>query len=95
MKKQWQLRGAEDWESLAEFQADQWIDKELREYEFHNVRHGRRLRRLMEQFSAKIGGSTPWACQDWANTKAAYRFFANNRISEANIDYIQLTVLTR
>src|SRR3984885_5875590 len=25
------------------------------------------------------------ACQDWANTKAAYRFFGNDRISEANI----------
>jgi hypothetical protein len=25
------------------------------------------------------------ACQDWANTKAAYRFFANERVSEADI----------
>jgi hypothetical protein len=24
-------------------------------------------------------------CQDWANTKAAYRFFSNNRVSEAQI----------
>jgi len=27
----------------------------------------------------------PWACQDWANTKAAYRFFANRRVDEATI----------
>ena len=25
------------------------------------------------------------ACQDWANTKAAYRFFSNDRVSEAEI----------
>jgi hypothetical protein len=31
------------------------------------------------------GGATPWACQDSANTKAAYRFFGSDRISEANI----------
>ena len=35
--------------------------------------------------SSKVGATTPWACQDWANTKAAYRFFGNERISEANI----------
>ena len=31
----------------------------------------------------------PWGrafrCQDWANTKAAYRFFSNDRVSEADI----------
>lgn len=32
-----------------------------------------------------MGGSIPFACQDWANTKAAYRFFANERVEEADI----------
>lgn len=32
-----------------------------------------------------MGESLPVACQDWANTKAAWRFFANDRISEAEI----------
>jgi hypothetical protein len=32
-----------------------------------------------------VGSSIPWICQDWANTKAAYRFFSNDRISEAEI----------
>jgi hypothetical protein len=27
-----------------------------------------------------IGGSIPWVCQDWANTKAAYRFFSNGKV---------------
>lgn len=31
------------------------------------------------------GGSIPFACQDWAKTKAAYRFFANDRVEEADI----------
>jgi hypothetical protein len=43
------------------------------------------LRQLLEQLSSKVGASTPWACQDWANTKAAYRFFGNDRISESSI----------
>jgi hypothetical protein len=32
-----------------------------------------------------IGDSIPLVCQDWANTKAAYRFFSNERVSEADI----------
>jgi Transposase DNA-binding len=39
-------------------------------------------------FEAVFGqssGTTPWASQDWANTKAGYRFSDNERISEANI----------
>jgi hypothetical protein len=43
------------------------------------------LRKLLDQLSENIGGSIPWACQDWANTKAAYRFFANDRVSEKEI----------
>ena len=52
---------------------------------FPDVRHGKRLRQLLEQLSSRVGSSTPWACQDWANTKAAYRFFGNDRVSEGNI----------
>jgi hypothetical protein len=64
---------------------DAWIDNEVVGCEFEDVRHGKRLRQLLEQLSSKVGAATPWACQDWANTKAAYRFFGNGRISEANI----------
>src|SRR5918994_568346 len=32
-----------------------------------------------------IGASLPLVCQDWATTKAAYRFFSNDRVSEAQI----------
>ncbi|WP_245509410.1 transposase DNA-binding-containing protein [Bradyrhizobium zhanjiangense] len=32
-----------------------------------------------------MGQSVPLVCQDWANTKAAYHFFSNDRVSEADI----------
>ena len=32
-----------------------------------------------------MGQSIPLVCQDWANTKAAYRFFSNDRVSESDI----------
>jgi hypothetical protein len=66
-------------------QSDHWIDNELARCEFKDARHGKRLRKLLEQLSEQIGGSIPWACQDWANTKAAYRFFSNERVSEEEI----------
>lgn len=43
------------------------------------------MRHLLGQFAGSVGATTPRACQDWANTKAAYRFFSNDRVSEANI----------
>jgi hypothetical protein len=46
---------------------------------------GQRLRKLIETMDGAIGASLPLACQDWAATKAAYRFFANERVSEAQI----------
>ena len=39
----------------------------------------------MEQLSDGAGESIPMACQDWANTKAAYRFFGNERVNERDI----------
>src|SRR3984885_13961566 len=72
-------------EAIDGAEADAWIDNEVVGCEFPDVRHGERLRQLLEQLSSRVGAATPWACQDWANTKAAYRFFGNDRISEANI----------
>lgn len=62
-----------------------WIKDGVAGHYFQDVRHGRRPRQLLEQYSSRIGATTPWASQDWANAKTAYRFFANDRISEANI----------
>ena len=66
-------------------QSKSWINQELGDCQFRDVRLGKRFRKLLQQLSDGIGGSIPWACQDWANTKAAYRFFANADVSETEI----------
>src|SRR5579864_1078567 len=67
------------------FPSKPWINQELSGCKFKDARHGKRIGKLLVQLSEEIGGSIPWACQDWANTKAAYRFFSNHRVSEAEI----------
>jgi hypothetical protein len=62
--------------------AESWISEELRECQFKDARHGKRLRTMLEQLSNRIGGSIPFACQDWANTKAAYRLLSSDRVTE-------------
>lgn len=32
-----------------------------------------------------LGETIPFACQDWANAKVAYRFFSNKTMGEKNI----------
>jgi hypothetical protein len=62
-----------------------WVDQELEGAYFQDVRLGKRLRRLLGLMANGLGQSIPLACQDWANTKAAYRFFSNPRITEEEI----------
>ena len=64
---------------------DPWWEDELAGCVFVDERLGQRLRNLIERMAGAIGASLPLACQDWANTKAAYRFFSNDRVSEAQI----------
>ena len=45
----------------------------------------RRLRQLVQRLEVGFGKSVPLACQDWAGTKAAHRFFSNERVSEEDI----------
>ncbi|MCK1352655.1 IS4 family transposase, partial [Bradyrhizobium sp. CW7] len=64
---------------------DCWIDQEIGGCKFRDARLGDRFRKLLTQIGGAMGQSIPLVCQDWANTKAAYRFFSNDRISEADI----------
>lgn len=62
-----------------------WIDEELKGCKFKDNRLKSRLLKIMSKVSGKIGESLPTVCQDWANTKAAYRFFSNPNLSESEI----------
>jgi Transposase DNA-binding len=54
-------------------QTKTWIERELVGSEFTDVRLNKRFRKLFQQLSEGTGESIPLVCQDWANTKAAYR----------------------
>lgn len=62
-----------------------WVDQEMAGAVFADERLGKRFKSLLGQFSSSPGDSIPLVCQDWANTKAAYRFLDNERVSEADI----------
>jgi len=66
-------------------ESEAWFDRELAGCNFADERLNKRLRKLLERMDGAMGASIPLACQDWANTKAAYRFFSNERISEGEI----------
>src|SRR4051812_17252323 len=63
---------------------DAWVDRELGG-EFPDMRLKARLGKILGDLGRRIGGPLPAACQDWAATKAAYRFFSNPRVDEGVI----------
>jgi hypothetical protein len=64
---------------------DAWVEHELVAGEFPDGRLKARLGRLLGDLGQRIGETVPMACQDWAATKAAYRFFSNPRIDGGTI----------
>src|SRR3954451_23250615 len=66
-------------------ESTEWIEQELAGCSFPDQRLHRRLQQLLQQFSSGLGESIPFACQDWAHTKAAYRFLSNPRVNEGAI----------
>lgn len=65
--------------------AGAWIDREVAECRLPDERLTKRLRKLLDQMAGAMGDSIPFACQDWADTKAAYRFFSNDRVGDDQI----------
>ena len=57
-----------------------WAEEELGSADLGDARVSRRLVRLAEDLSANPTASIPQACQGWAETKAAYRFFAREEL---------------
>ena len=62
-----------------------WIAEELRDCILPDARLDGRLYNLVSQMSGSVGVPIPQACEDWAATKAAYRFFDNDRFDESDI----------
>ena len=62
-----------------------WSDHEVDIEAFGDKRLGKRLGSLVAQLAGAVGVPIPMACQDWANTKAAYRFLSNGTVGEAEI----------
>ncbi|MBM3845761.1 MAG: IS4 family transposase, partial [Verrucomicrobia bacterium] len=62
-----------------------WIKYETSGCIFPDARLCTRFKSLLGMMAHGIGESIPAACQDWANTKAAYRFFANKRVTTQQI----------
>jgi hypothetical protein len=61
------------------------LDKELLGCQFCDPRLGERFRKFVGQLATRLGQTIPLACQDWTNTKAAYRFLSNGRVNETAI----------
>ena len=54
---------------------DQWLEGKLGGSTLPDQRLARRLQQIVARMAASPGQPLPLACQDWAATKAAYRFF--------------------
>lgn len=61
------------------------LEYEIEDCEFKDKRLGKRFHQLTKTLWGNIGKSIPFACQDWANTKAAYRFFSNENVGQKEI----------
>ena len=62
-----------------------WVDQEIAGCVFKDARLGCRFGKLLKRIGSAMGESIPLVCLDWANTKAAYRFLANDRVNEGDI----------
>jgi hypothetical protein len=64
---------------------ESWVEEETAAGGLGDARLNRRLGMLLSAVGERPGKSLPTAFQDWANTKAAYRFFSNEKVSEDKI----------
>ncbi len=62
-----------------------WVGTETARCDLGDVRLNRRLEAMLAALGNRPGKSLPTAFQDWSNTKAAYRFFSNENVSEDKI----------
>ena len=62
-----------------------WVEREMELADFGDKRLNQRAITLLDRFIAQPTASIPAACRGWKETLAAYRFFDNPKVSDANI----------
>jgi hypothetical protein len=72
-------------ESLSVSSGYQWCVDEFASVELHDERLNSRCSELAVQLAMRPSLPLSQACEDWANTKAAYRFFDNDEVSPERI----------
>jgi hypothetical protein len=64
---------------------EQWIKDELKAVEFGDKRLNARLGNVLDGFCSAPDKSIPAAFESWGDSKAAYRFFSNEKVNEEKI----------
>lgn len=72
-------------QTLIMYDKGKWLEEELDKSELKEPRLQKRFKGLLEKLWNNFGHTIPMACQDWANTKAAYRFLSNDQVTEEQI----------
>lgn len=65
----------------------EWAESELGIVDFGDIRLSRRLLKIVNSLAESPERSINQACEDWHQSKAAYRFFQNDAVSERKILY--------
>ena len=67
-----------------------WAAEEFAEVKLGDKRLDARLIKLCDRFSDAPERPINQACVDWAETKAAYRFFQNNKVEVGKLSLIHI-----
>ena len=80
----WRSKVDEDGQ-LCDMDVSGWIRKEFRAAEFGDKRLTDRLVKLGDELGSSPAESIPAACENWASTKATYRFCDNDRVESSEV----------
>ena len=62
-----------------------WYEEELKGVDLGDQRLNQRAVKLLNKLSEQSTESIPKACRGWQETKAAYRFFDNSKVTAEKI----------
>ena len=75
-----------------------WAEMEFRKLDLGDERIKKRAVKLLETFANSPKASIPQACQGWAETQAAYRFYSNESVTwdkllKAHTDQVEQRII--